>query len=73
MIEGGGGLLAAAFDARIVDKVLFFVAPKIVGGKQAPTPVEGAGVETIDEAVRLEYLTVHRYGEDVLIEGYVVN
>ena len=72
MIEGGGGLLAAAFDAGIIDKALFFIAPKIVGGEQAPTPVEGSGVETVDEAVRLENLSVHRYGEDVLIEGYVV-
>lgn len=72
MIEGGGGLLAAAFDAGIIDKILFFVAPKIAGGKGAPTPVEGRGVENISEAIRLDNLSVQKIGDDVLIEGYVV-
>jgi diaminohydroxyphosphoribosylaminopyrimidine deaminase/5-amino-6-(5-phosphoribosylamino)uracil reductase len=72
MIEGGGGLLAAAFDAGIVDKALFFVAPRIVGGKEAPTPVEGVGFATVDEAIRLRDLSVERIGDDILIEGYVV-
>ena len=71
MIEGGGGLLAAAFEAGIIDKVLFFVAPKIVGGKDAPTPVEGAGVDIMDEAIRLRDLSVETIGDDVLIEGLV--
>jgi diaminohydroxyphosphoribosylaminopyrimidine deaminase/5-amino-6-(5-phosphoribosylamino)uracil reductase len=72
MIEGGGGLLAAAFEAGIVDKALFFVAPKIVGGEDAPTPVGGLGVETVDEAIRLRDLSVEKIGDDLLIEGYVV-
>jgi diaminohydroxyphosphoribosylaminopyrimidine deaminase/5-amino-6-(5-phosphoribosylamino)uracil reductase len=72
MIEGGGGLLAAAFDAGIIDKALFFIAPKIVGGQEAPTPVGGTGVATVDEAIRLRDLSVERIGDDVLLEGYVV-
>ena len=72
MIEGGGGLLAAAFEAGIVDKALFFVAPKIVGGEEAPTPVGGLGFETVDEAIRLRDLSVEKIGDDLLIEGYVV-
>jgi diaminohydroxyphosphoribosylaminopyrimidine deaminase/5-amino-6-(5-phosphoribosylamino)uracil reductase len=72
MIEGGGGLLAAAFDAGIIDKVLFFVAPKIFGGKSAPTPVGGRGVASVGEAVRLDRLSTRNFGDDILIEGYVV-
>jgi diaminohydroxyphosphoribosylaminopyrimidine deaminase/5-amino-6-(5-phosphoribosylamino)uracil reductase len=72
MIEGGGGLLAAAFEAGIVDKVLFFVAPKILGGTGAPTPVEGPGVGTIDDAIHLADVSTRRIGNDILIEGYVV-
>ncbi|RJP68485.1 MAG: bifunctional diaminohydroxyphosphoribosylaminopyrimidine deaminase/5-amino-6-(5-phosphoribosylamino)uracil reductase RibD [Candidatus Abyssobacteria bacterium SURF_17] len=71
MIEGGGGLLAAAFDAGIVDKVLFFVAPKIFGGKDASTPVEGIGVTKASEAISLRDVTTRRMGDDILIEGYV--
>ncbi len=71
LIEGGGGLLAAAFEAGLVDKALFFIAPKIVGGKDAPTPVEGVGFATIDEAIRLSDVSVEKIGADVLIEGMV--
>lgn len=71
MIEGGGGLLAAAFDAGIVDKVLFFIAPKIFGGKDAPTPVEGFGIAEVADAIKIQDFTARMIGEDILIEGYV--
>ena len=72
MIEGGGGLLAAAFEAGIIDKALFFIAPKIFGGKGAPTPVEGAGAGRVAEAIHLDNTRTRRIGDDILIEGYVV-
>ena len=71
LIEGGGGLLAAAFEAGLVDKALFFIAPKIVGGADAPTPVEGEGFATVDEAICLSDVSVEQIGADVLIEGMV--
>ncbi|MBI5117970.1 bifunctional diaminohydroxyphosphoribosylaminopyrimidine deaminase/5-amino-6-(5-phosphoribosylamino)uracil reductase RibD [Candidatus Poribacteria bacterium] len=71
LIEGGGGLLAAAFDAGIVDKALFFIAPKILGGKDAPTPVEGRGVARVADATSLKNISISRVGDDILIEGYV--
>lgn len=71
LIEGGGTTLAAAFTADIVDKVMFFVAPKILGGRDAVTPVEGAGFATIDEAIQLERMTATPIGPDLLIEAYV--
>jgi diaminohydroxyphosphoribosylaminopyrimidine deaminase/5-amino-6-(5-phosphoribosylamino)uracil reductase len=71
LIEGGGGLLAAAFEAGLVDKALFFIAPKIVGGADAPTPVEGEGFATVDEAIHLSDVSVEKIGPDVLIEGMI--
>lgn len=71
MIEGGGTTLAAAFDAGIVDKVLFFVAPKIAGGREAVSPVEGLGCAAMDEAIALENMRAEPVGEDLLIEAYV--
>ncbi len=71
LIEGGGTTLASAFEAGVVDKVCFFIAPKIVGGRDAVTAVEGAGVASMDEAVFLEDMTVTRVGPDLLVEGYV--
>lgn len=72
MIEGGGEVIASAFQERIVDKVLFFIAPKIVGGREALTTVEGEGVEKISKAIKLRDITIKRFGEDVLIEGYPI-
>lgn len=71
LIEGGGTTHASAFMAGIVDKVMFFVAPKILGGRDAVTPVEGAGFETIDEAIQLDRMTATPVGQDLLIEAYV--
>jgi len=73
LIEGGGETIASAFEAGVVDKVCFFIAPKVIGGRQAPTSVEGRGVEKIGKAIRIKNMTSHKIGDDFLIEGYVEN
>jgi diaminohydroxyphosphoribosylaminopyrimidine deaminase/5-amino-6-(5-phosphoribosylamino)uracil reductase len=72
LIEGGGSTLASAFEAGIVDKVMFFVAPKIVGGREAVPAVSGLGVETMAAAIRLRDMKATPVGPDLLIEAYVV-
>lgn len=72
VIEGGGNVIASAFRERIVDKVMFFIAPKIVGGREALTSVEGEGVENINKAIKLRDITIRRFGKDILIEGYPI-
>ncbi len=72
LIEGGGTTLASAFEAGVVDKVLFFIAPKIVGGKDAVTPVEGDGVALMKDAIPIGPMTVRMIGNDILIEAYVM-
>ncbi len=71
LIEGGGATLASAFQAEVVHKVCFFVAPKIVGGREAITPVEGEGVELMADALRVGALKATSVGEDILLSGYV--
>jgi diaminohydroxyphosphoribosylaminopyrimidine deaminase/5-amino-6-(5-phosphoribosylamino)uracil reductase len=71
LIEGGGTTLASAFEAGIVDKVMFFVAPKIVGGREAVSAVDGAGCEMMGDAVALENMIATAVGNDILIEAYV--
>jgi diaminohydroxyphosphoribosylaminopyrimidine deaminase/5-amino-6-(5-phosphoribosylamino)uracil reductase len=71
LIEGGGTTHGAAFESGIVDKVLFFVAPKIVGGHDAITAVDGIGVPRMADACLLENMTARTVGEDLLIEAYV--
>lgn len=72
LVEGGGEIAAAFLEAHLVDRVAFFVAPLLIGGRSAPTPVEGAG-RTVGAAVRLRSVRVRAVGEDWLIEGEVAS
>ncbi len=71
LVEGGGTLIGSLFDDGLVDKVLFFVSPKIIGGKDAVSSVMGKGISRIDKAIKLKDVRLKRIGEDFLIEGYV--
>ncbi len=71
LLEGGGTLNASALEAGIVDKVMMFIAPKIIGGASAVTPVEGKGRALMEDAIKLKGIGVMRFGEDIMIEGYV--
>ena len=71
LIEGGGATHASAFAAGVVDKVLFFVAPKIVGGRNAVSAVEGEGVASMGDAIALYGMKAEAIGEDLMIEAYV--
>lgn len=73
LLEGGGGLNASALNYGIVDKVMLFIAPKIIGGRNAVTPVEGTGVQLMKDAIGLKNINVSRFGEDILVEGYIDN
>ncbi len=70
-VEGGGTLIGSLFDEGLVDKVLFFVSPKIIGGKDAISSVMGKGIARVDKAIKLKQVKYRRIGEDILIEGYV--
>lgn len=69
LVEGGGTLIGSLFDDRLVDKVLFFISPKIIGGKDAMSSVMGSGISRIDKAIKLKDVKYRRIGDDFLIEG----
>lgn len=69
LLEGGGTLNEAALRYGIVDRVVCFIAPKIIGGKEAKTPVEGEGMGKMAEALCLKELEIRRIGEDLLVQG----
>lgn len=71
LIEGGGTLNASALNQKIVDKIMFFIAPKIIGGANAKTPVEGKGIIRVEKALRIKDITATQVGCDILIEGYL--
>ena len=70
LVEGGGILLGSLFDDGLVDKVVAWVAPTIIGGRDAPTAVGGVGAEKMADALRLERVEVIQMGLDVAIIGY---
>ena len=73
LVEGGGELAAACLRAGAVDKVAFFVAPKILGGRDSRPVVGGDTAGALAEALPLEGLTTRRLGDDLLITGYVTD
>jgi len=70
MIEGGGRVLGSALDDELVDEVFAFVAPIIIGGKEAPAPLMGQGAATMKKALRTRDLTTRRLGSDQLFHFY---
>lgn len=70
LVEGGGETLASFFEAGLVSKVCAYIAPIVIGGREAPTPVAGAGVERLADALRLRDVEVSKLDADVMISGY---
>ena len=70
LVEGGGEVHASVLrESGLADEACVFVAPKIIGGRGAKTPVEGDGLPTMAEALRLTNVRVERSGDDVVIRG----
>ena len=70
LVEGGATVAGGFVDAGLVNKVTFFIAPKIVGGTDAPSAVGGKGVELMSGALELENVTVTQRGKDIEVTGY---
>jgi diaminohydroxyphosphoribosylaminopyrimidine deaminase/5-amino-6-(5-phosphoribosylamino)uracil reductase len=71
LVEGGGTVHAAFLEARRAHRVAWFIAPKLVGGRDAPTAVEGLGAAQMRSAVRIAGAHLRRLGPDVCLEGVI--
>jgi diaminohydroxyphosphoribosylaminopyrimidine deaminase/5-amino-6-(5-phosphoribosylamino)uracil reductase len=72
LLESGGELAAAFWEARLVNRILYFIAPKVIGGRNSVTPIDGRGLaQTMQDAVQLQRLVVRRFGEDIALEAEV--
>ena len=69
LVEGGGETIASVLQAKLADRVVWFIAPKIIGGRHAPTSVEGEGIAQLRQGIEIEEVHWKRIGEDFCIEG----
>ncbi len=69
LLEGGPTLNASALEDKVVDRILLFLAPKIIGGREAPGMIGGKGVLRMKDAPGVEILKVRRLGPDWVIEA----
>jgi diaminohydroxyphosphoribosylaminopyrimidine deaminase/5-amino-6-(5-phosphoribosylamino)uracil reductase len=72
LLEGGGELAGAFFEWKLVDRVLAFVAPKLIGGRLSPSPLGGPGLDPMARAVALWQVETRLIGKDLLVEGIPV-
>lgn len=70
LVEGGANVAGKFLDAGLVDKISFFIAPKIIGGRDAPGTIGGRGVEKLAEGIELQDVKVTQRGQDVEFTGY---
>lgn len=71
LVEGGGEIIGSLFDSNLVDRVMFFIAPKIIGGEKSVDSVLGKGVKALKSAFKLKDISIKKIDNDLLIEGYV--
>jgi diaminohydroxyphosphoribosylaminopyrimidine deaminase/5-amino-6-(5-phosphoribosylamino)uracil reductase len=69
LVEGGATVLGEFFDARQIDEVHAFIAPKIIGGARSPTPIASSGVDLMAQALALASPTIEQVGHDVYVHG----
>ena len=71
LVEGGAALAGSMLDDRLVDRVVFVMAPLLIGGARATSALGGKGADDIGDAVRLADVRVRRIGEDLVVQGYL--
>lgn len=72
LIEGGGSINASFLENKLIDKVILYFAPKLVGGGQAPTFLEGEGIDKMRDAVELKDTSFIKIGKDFKFVGYPI-
>ncbi len=70
LVEGGSEVAGSFYDAKLIDKISLFIAPIVIGGKDAPTAIGGNGAQVLASAMRLQNVEIKHHGEDLEVIGY---
>lgn len=70
MVEGGSTLLGSLFDLGLVDKVVAFISPIVIGGSGAASPIAGNGAKYLTESLHLGNMQIKRFEKDIMVTGY---
>ncbi|MGB2982255.1 MAG: bifunctional diaminohydroxyphosphoribosylaminopyrimidine deaminase/5-amino-6-(5-phosphoribosylamino)uracil reductase RibD [Candidatus Bipolaricaulia bacterium] len=70
LVEGGGETAAAFLEADLVDKLILFIAPILIGGRESVSAIGGQGADRIADAWRLHDVSVRRLADDICVTGY---
>jgi diaminohydroxyphosphoribosylaminopyrimidine deaminase / 5-amino-6-(5-phosphoribosylamino)uracil reductase len=70
-VEGGGEVNSCFINEGLADKIVIFYAPRLIGGKSAPSLIGGKGIDFLKDACRIDITSVRRFKEDICVEGYV--
>jgi diaminohydroxyphosphoribosylaminopyrimidine deaminase/5-amino-6-(5-phosphoribosylamino)uracil reductase len=71
LVEGGSRVLTSMLEKNLVDKIFVSISPKLIGGKQAPSLLQGKGADFIDNSIRLKRKNSFQIDEDIIVEGYL--
>lgn len=71
LVEGGAQINGSLWADNLVDRVYWFIAPKVIGGRSAPGPIGDPGLERVPGETELEEMSVEQIGDDILISGYL--
>lgn len=73
LVEGGAEVSGSFYDTKLIDKISFFIAPIVIGGRDAPTAIGGHGAQQLSSAMRLSDVEITHHGDDLEITGYPKN
>jgi diaminohydroxyphosphoribosylaminopyrimidine deaminase/5-amino-6-(5-phosphoribosylamino)uracil reductase len=71
LVEGGSQVNGSFLDEGLIDKLLLFLSPRLIGDHQAPGIFGGRGISNLQEAIALKEIKTKRIGDDILLEGYL--
>jgi diaminohydroxyphosphoribosylaminopyrimidine deaminase/5-amino-6-(5-phosphoribosylamino)uracil reductase len=69
MVEGGSDVHGSFLSDGLVDEVWAFIAPSVIGGRESPAAIGGAGIANLSDRLKINHTEIEKLGDDILIRG----